>query len=329
MCSLIRLSSLTAIFALLSITTVYAQYCEPDYPPSTPNERFEVVGDGTVKDKQTGLIWRRCLEGLSGDDCSQGDAFAGNWEQALEQAEANLGWRVPNIKELHSIVEQQCFDPALNLQIFPGNNNTSYVWSSSPSSVDDLAWFVWFKVGRASSDDRESFFNVRLVRSAPSNSLQNYDLKTNGQIACYNCITYDSNTNLEYISLKLTKGLSYNQVSTNMLSAGGTFESFRYATKEEVITLFIHGGVEGFGKWVNPVTDKVISLGNSLGSTFNTQSDSPYLQGIYENPAGVDIREVAILQVMGSFGYLANTSYSQMSIDESETFIGSFLVREK
>ena len=170
---LIRLFSLTAIFALLSITTVYAQNCEPDYPPSTPNERFEEPGDGTVKDKQTGLIWKRCLQGLSGTDCSQGDALALNWEQALQQAEANLGWRVPNIKELQSIVEQQCFDPALNLQIFPGNTDTSNVWSSTPSvsnvyGQDAAAWHLWFKVGRTEMHNRESVFHVRLVRSGQS-----------------------------------------------------------------------------------------------------------------------------------------------------------------
>ena len=166
MSSLIRLSSLAAVCVLLSNTVAYAQ-CQPDIPASTPSERFEVPGDGTVRDKQTGLIWKRCLQGLSGADCSQGSVFSGSWEQALQQAEANPGWRMPNIKELHSIVEEQCYNPAINTQIFPGQN-ASLVWSSSPdASYTKFAWIVNFYDGGTSTGHpyRTNALRVRLVRS--------------------------------------------------------------------------------------------------------------------------------------------------------------------
>ena len=164
MSSLIRLSSLLAVCVLLPNAVTYAQ-CQPDYPSSTPSERFEVPGDGTVRDKQTGLIWKRCLQGLSGAGCSQGSVFSGTWEQALQQAEANPGWRLPNIKELQSIVEEQCFNPAINKQVFP-DQIASYVWSSSPyAAYTHYAWVVHFGNGNTYYSDRNNAMQVRLVRS--------------------------------------------------------------------------------------------------------------------------------------------------------------------
>lgn len=148
----------------------------------------------------------------------------------------------------------------------------------------------------------------------------------------YNAITYDSETNLEWADVNLTKGLSYSQVSTNILTPSWIFEGFRYATKEEIVELFAHGGVEDLNRWVTPVTGEVTWLGNSLGSTFSRKNDSPYLQGIYEDNSTGDSKMVATLEVYGSWstlGYLANTSYSHVSPNDNTSYIGSFLVREK
>jgi hypothetical protein len=40
--------------------------------------------DGTVTDKQTTLMWKKCIQGLSGNDCSTGTSSKYNWAQALQ-----------------------------------------------------------------------------------------------------------------------------------------------------------------------------------------------------------------------------------------------------
>ena len=69
---------------------------------------FADNGDGTVTDRATGLMWMRDDSGAFG----VGDASDGklNWQQALEWAEkltyaGHSDWRVPNAKELQSIVD--------------------------------------------------------------------------------------------------------------------------------------------------------------------------------------------------------------------------------
>jgi hypothetical protein len=91
---------------------------------STP--RFTDLGDGTIKDNLTGLIW------LKKADC----AFAlRTWQQSLDDVvslnatgtmngndcgdESNNGrhqtdWRLPNIREIHSLINYAFFEPALS-----------------------------------------------------------------------------------------------------------------------------------------------------------------------------------------------------------------------
>ncbi len=159
------LSRFVLLGALLTpCQALLAQTCQSDYPGTTPTERFTIQND-TVYDTQTGLTWKRCYQGLSGTDCNQGTALEFTWEQALQTAEAEAGWRLPNIKELQSIVERQCYSPALNTQVFPGDTAFN-VWSSSPNAgKTGGAWFVYFYTGTAYGDGRNNAWQVRLVRS--------------------------------------------------------------------------------------------------------------------------------------------------------------------
>lgn len=129
---------LLVVFPLASA----AQSCKLDSThATTPTSQFTDNGDGTVTDNKTGLIWKKCSEGqtysLSG--CS-GGALTYTWKEALNQAQVtnNTGgflnytdWRVPNINELRSIAEKQCWEPTINLTIFP-NTPSNWFWSSSP-----------------------------------------------------------------------------------------------------------------------------------------------------------------------------------------------------
>jgi len=144
---------------------------ESQSPSTTPTSRFTDHGDGTVTDTGTGLMWAKCTEGSSGPGCTGGGPYS-TWGDALLLAEASTlagypDWRLPNAKELDSIVEQRCANPAINLAVFPNTPNTEF-WSSSPSVNAGLMWTVQFITGDSQSVyGRNELHAVRLVRAAP------------------------------------------------------------------------------------------------------------------------------------------------------------------
>jgi hypothetical protein len=155
------------------LSAAQGQTCrtEAEIPSSTPTADFVDHGDGTVTHKKTGLMWMKCPLGQSGPDCATGSADTYTWEQALETADGHSfagysDWRLPNVKELRSIVEQRCYGPAINLSVFPATPG-SYFWSSSPNASNSgYAWHVYFDYGYDDySYSRGHALLVRLVRS--------------------------------------------------------------------------------------------------------------------------------------------------------------------
>jgi hypothetical protein len=159
-----------ALAGALAAPTVPAQTCNPAIRPSAPDARFIIDSNqGTVLDTKTGLTWKRCPEGRSGAHCDLGSAVYLTWGLALRRAEASAfaghkDWRVPNSKELESLVEVQCVGPALNENVFP-NDPSNWVWASSPSAnLAYYAWLVSFDYGYSYYDYRNGDYAVRLVR---------------------------------------------------------------------------------------------------------------------------------------------------------------------
>jgi hypothetical protein len=151
-----------------------AQTCNANMPASTPDSQLTDNGDGTITDTATGLMWKKCMEGVTGTSCETGAAATFTWQTALQRPGVVNGsgfatyhdWRLPNIKELVSIVEEKCYDPAINLTRFP-NTPSSVVWSGSPSaSYSDYAWYVGFDDGGSASGVGrvDGYGQVRLVR---------------------------------------------------------------------------------------------------------------------------------------------------------------------
>lgn len=133
--------------------------------PSAPG-RF-VASGAEVTDSKTGLIWARCAVGQSwdGSTCS-GTASIRSQEAALAGAQALTGWRLPNIKELSSLVDRGCNVPAIDASAFP--NPALSAWSSSPYSGDTgEAWHVDFGDGNVYHYSRYTLQPVRLVRISP------------------------------------------------------------------------------------------------------------------------------------------------------------------
>jgi hypothetical protein len=90
-------------------------------------------GDDTITDEATGLMW-------SQDDSGYGM----NWKDALAYAEASdyagyTDWRLPNVKELQSIVDYSGVFPAIDSSMFnitgitneAGNADYPYFWTST------------------------------------------------------------------------------------------------------------------------------------------------------------------------------------------------------
>jgi len=125
-------------------TTANAYECAYNNIESTsPIEKFLDNGDGTVTDLRFGLMWSVCTYGQTynvTEKTCQGDGEALlTWSGALNSQEQmndnqSLGhsdWRLPNIKELHSIVERACRNPAIRSEVFPDSLNVVY-WSNTP-----------------------------------------------------------------------------------------------------------------------------------------------------------------------------------------------------
>ena len=138
-----------------------------------PDSRYEVHGDGTVTDTVTGLMWMQCGIGQDhGNNCA-GNATEHNWQQALEAPESYSlsgysDWRLPNIKELASLLAYYYRMPGINATIFP--NTTNYLhsgyWSSTPyADWGYAAWSVGFNAGSPSYSTRDTNLSVRLVRA--------------------------------------------------------------------------------------------------------------------------------------------------------------------
>lgn len=164
--------------ACLALTAAaVAQTCNNMTPDDAANARYQVNGDGTVTDLQTGLMWMRCSLGQTWDGSSTnctGSASTYTWQDALQAAQ-NLDqsggfagytdWRLPNLRELMSVVRYHCYDPAINLTMFPATAGAIY-WSSSPLEGSyGLDWTINFDTGQAIYNAYTSTFAVRLVRA--------------------------------------------------------------------------------------------------------------------------------------------------------------------
>jgi hypothetical protein len=127
--------------------------------PANVTSHFTSNGNGTVTDANTGLMWQQAEV-----------TPTMTWDAALTYCESlsldnHADWRLPNIKELHSISDDTRFNPSINTTYFPGAQATRY-WSSTTLFGPAVsAWFVDFTSGLASYNDKTGQLPVRCVRS--------------------------------------------------------------------------------------------------------------------------------------------------------------------
>jgi nucleoside-specific outer membrane channel protein Tsx len=177
------MKSTTSQLIFLATTLLIAQsglaQCQNNLPPQNPNDAYLVHDDGTVTDLRTGLMWKRCSEGQdwNGSNCI-GSGLRGDWAFALNRASQSSfagyqDWRMPNVKELGSLVEHCRSMPAINTTVFPNtilSPNPAY-WTASPTATagaETRAWFIGFDLGYSLRSQRTGFGGalMRLVRTA-------------------------------------------------------------------------------------------------------------------------------------------------------------------
>jgi len=139
-----------------------------------PSPRFTDNGDGTITDNMTGLMW------LKNANCFE----AKNWQAALDViADFNLhsssygyssytasysDWRLPNEKELHSLIDYSQTGPALQqghpfINVRSGDDGV--YWSSTSDTNEHLARYVSMISGKMFADDKSDAKYVWPVRS--------------------------------------------------------------------------------------------------------------------------------------------------------------------
>ncbi len=143
-------------------TTSYAVGDDGDLEKGVawPSPRFKDNGDGTVTDNITGLMWDQT-----------GNRFAiSNWAGALSDANGlslagHSDWRLPNLKELRSLINNGQADSAtwLNTQGIT-NVQPEYYWSSTTYGlVTTSARVVWPIDGDYDSYDKTSPLSLYYV----------------------------------------------------------------------------------------------------------------------------------------------------------------------
>ena len=142
-----------------------------------PTPRFLENGNGTVTDKLTGLIWLQdagCASFFSNDSTGQN---ARNWSSALTAANSLADgfcglsdgsspsdWRLPNVRELLSLIDYGRYNFALP-SVHPFKNMKPMYWSSTTNiNSASFVWLVSIYYGSVQGYGKASFFYVWPVR---------------------------------------------------------------------------------------------------------------------------------------------------------------------
>lgn len=121
--------------------------------PGYGKNDFHDNGDGTITDRTTGLIWQKA-------DSGKGM----NWEQALAYAGAlKGGWRLPNAKELQSIVDYSrspAINPVFQATKLPDGEYPFYWTSTTHVTTFAADHAVYIAFGRALGFMHEAWRDV-------------------------------------------------------------------------------------------------------------------------------------------------------------------------
>lgn len=134
-------------------------------------------GDGTVTDPTTGLQWMRCSMGQTWDGTTcLGTTIGYTSDQSIALTgtitfAGRSDWRLPNIRELQTIVDRTAVNPAIDLSEFPNTPASNFRQSTPVTGITVNIWTVDFRDGGVGYGPNEYLFSVRLVRSDGDNGI--------------------------------------------------------------------------------------------------------------------------------------------------------------
>jgi len=135
---------------------------------SWPDPRFIDNGDGTVTDNLTGLIWLKMATCIGEKNWTEAKTSVGLLQEGscgLSDGSCAGDWRMPNVRELHSLIDFGSFNPAL-----PSGHPFSIVqldgyWSSTTyESNIDSSWLIDIRYGDVCVYSKGTVFYVWPVR---------------------------------------------------------------------------------------------------------------------------------------------------------------------
>jgi len=154
------MKALTLITSLLCAASALAYADAP----------FVVSVDGKeVTDSRTGLIWKRCAEGMTAKvSTCNGTARTFSYDEAAAHAAKQAGaskvaWRLPTSEELLGIADEKRFKMAIDTSAFPGTP-PEHFWTST-RYIENYYFAVNFYNGFHYDRYYTSPHYVRLVRA--------------------------------------------------------------------------------------------------------------------------------------------------------------------
>ena len=161
-----------------------------------PSPRFTDNGDGTVTDNLTGLMWLQdanCIKtnypNFDRDFTPEDGAVT--WQHAFDFVKGiNNGtypicgvgytdWRLPNKKELYSLIDYSQEQPAIPSANHFNNIQPYYYWSLSNNASD--AWFLFIPSGRLSAGNKKGDGCLLQVRSGQIFKTANLTISRSGK----------------------------------------------------------------------------------------------------------------------------------------------------
>jgi len=105
-----------------------------------PEPRFFDSGNGTIVDKLTGFIWSKdagCFEDTTWQEAHDTISTIGDGDCGLTDGSETGDWRIPNIRELHSLLDYGSDSPMLpEGHPFIGITLGAALWSSTTANSD-------------------------------------------------------------------------------------------------------------------------------------------------------------------------------------------------
>jgi hypothetical protein len=144
-----------------------------------PQPRFEEIDQDLVRDLVTGLIWPRNAN-LFEFPATWQEAFNRIQEMNAQHCFERTDWRMPNRRELRSLISHGARNPALPREHPFRNVFLGWYWTSTSAAIaPSYAWYLHLAGGRMFYGNKNSEYLLLPVCG------ESVELAATGQLCCY------------------------------------------------------------------------------------------------------------------------------------------------